>query len=99
MALLDEIDIVPDAIVADFQLNDGEDGLTSIRQLRAAYGQIPACIISANRSTDLVMECETANLPLLYKPIDPPMLRDFLQRSSTPPKPRVTGTTRRSVAE
>jgi hypothetical protein len=67
--------------------------------LRAAYGQIPACIISANRSTDLVMACETAKLPLLYKPIDPPMLRDFLQKSSAPPKPKVTGTTRRAAGQ
>jgi signal transduction histidine kinase len=99
MELLDEIDITPDAIVADYQLDDGQDGLTAIRDLRAAHGAIPACVISANRSTDLVMACEAANLPLLYKPLDPPLLRDFLQRSSAPPKPIVIGTTRRSVAE
>jgi CheY-like chemotaxis protein len=99
MELLDEIDITPDAIVADYQLDDGQDGLTAIRDLRAAHGAIPACVISANRSTDLVRACEAANLPRLYKPLDPPLLRDFLQRSSAPPKPIVIGTTRRSVAE
>jgi hypothetical protein len=36
---------------------------------------------------------------LLYKPIDPPMLRDFLQKSSAPPKPKVTGTTRRAAGQ
>lgn len=85
--------------MADYQLDNGEDGLTSIRKLRAACGPIPACIISANRSTELVLACEAAQLPLLYKPIDPPMLRDFLQRISAPPRPIVTGTTRRSHGE
>lgn len=99
LALLEEIDIVPDAIVADYQLNDGEDGLSSIRNLRTACGPIPACIISANRSTELVLACEAAQLPLLYKPIDPPMLRDFLQRTSAPTKPIVTGTTRRTTRD
>lgn len=92
--LLNEIDIIPDAIVADYQLDDGKDGLSAIQRLRSVCGPIPACIISANRSPDLVRACAAGQLPLLYKPIDPPSLREFLQRSNMANVPKVTGTTR-----
>lgn len=78
--LLDEIDLSPDVIVADYQLDDGQDGLDAVRRLRLRCGQIPACIISANRSTELVQDCARLRLPLLYKPIEPSQLRDFLRR-------------------
>ncbi len=77
--LLDEIDMAPDVIVADYQLDDGEDGLDALRRLRALCGQIPACIISANRSTELVQACSDSGIPLLYKPIEPGFLREFLR--------------------
>lgn len=83
IALLKEIDITPDAIVADFHLNNGEDGLTAIRRLRSICGKVPSCIISANRSADLRVACQAAQQPLLYKPIDPSSLRGFLQKTAT----------------
>jgi len=83
--LLDEIDLIPDIIVADYQLDNGEDGLDAVRRLRARKGDIPACIISANRSAELVQNCARASLPLIYKPIDPSRLRDFLRRPRSSP--------------
>ncbi len=77
--LLDEIDMAPDVIVADYQLDDGEDGLDAIRRLRDRCGMVPACIISANRSMELVQDCAQSGLPLMYKPIEPAQLRNFLR--------------------
>ncbi|WP_319824457.1 PAS-domain containing protein [Thalassovita sp.] len=86
--LLDEIDMAPDVIVADYQLDDGELGLDALHRLRAHCGAVPACIISANRSKELVQACTESDIPLLYKPIEPAILRDFLQHPSrsSPPK-------------
>ncbi|WP_298850110.1 PAS-domain containing protein [uncultured Ruegeria sp.] len=79
--LLREIGILPDFVVADFQLNNGKTGIDAIRALTREYGYLPGCIISANRSPELVKQCEQAKLPLLYKPIDPQLLRSTLESS------------------
>ncbi len=76
--LLREIDVAPDVIVADMQLDDGREGAAAIRALRARYGPLPACLISANRGTELVSAAREINVPLLYKPIDPNALRALL---------------------
>lgn len=76
--LLQEIDVAPDVIVADMQLDDGQIGVDAIRNLRARYGPLPACLISANRGVDLVTAARRLGIPLLYKPIEPDNLRGFL---------------------
>lgn len=77
--LLDEVDIAPDVIVADFQLDDGETGTDAIGTLRQKYGSTPACLVTANRSPDLLGICNTLEVNLIHKPIDPDELRGFLQ--------------------
>lgn len=76
--LLREIGVAPDVIVADMQLDDGQVGVDAIRNLRTRYGPLPACLISANRSVDLMTAARRMGVPLLYKPIDPDALRAFL---------------------
>ena len=78
--LLTAIDIAPDVIVADYQLDDQALGTTAIADLRGRYGNIPSCIVTANRSPDLVGQCEKAATKLIYKPIDPIRLRGFLEQ-------------------
>ncbi|WP_209507077.1 MULTISPECIES: PAS-domain containing protein [unclassified Ruegeria] len=79
--LLREIDILPDAIVADFQLNHDRTGIDAIHALTNEFGPLPGCIISANRSPELAERCKHANLPLLYKPLDAQLLRSTLESS------------------
>ncbi|MGR3614965.1 MAG: PAS-domain containing protein [Paracoccaceae bacterium] len=76
--LLVEVDISPDLIIADHQLDHGATGLDAIADLRRNFGPLPACIISADRSGDLHNACQTARLPLFHKPIDQTALRAFL---------------------
>lgn len=77
-ALLTDIDMAPDVIVADYQLDEGKSGLDAIAGITEAFGPAPACIISANRSVELDMQCRERGLPLLHKPIDTDRLQQFL---------------------
>lgn len=78
VALLTDIDMAPDAIIADYQLDHGTSGIDAITTIRQAFGPSPACVISANRTTELEKTCERHGLPLLHKPINPDHLRRFL---------------------
>lgn len=75
---LKKLDRTPELILADYQLRDGKSGTAAIEKLWEIYGAIPACVITANRSDDVITECERMNVHLMHKPIDPSQLHDFL---------------------
>ncbi len=77
--LLTEIDIAPDVILADYQLDHGATGTDLITQLRTLYGPLPACVISANRAPDLTAACAALGAALLYKPLDLQALQNALK--------------------
>ncbi|MDU9003559.1 PAS-domain containing protein [Sedimentitalea todarodis] len=77
-ALLTDIDMAPDVIIADYQLDEGKSGLDAVTSIIQAFGPAPACIISANRSIELDLQCQERGLPLLLKPIDTDRLQRFL---------------------
>jgi len=81
LELLREIDIAPDIVLADYQLDGTATGTDLIARLRKIYGPLPACVISANRSNDLKLQCEALNAPLLHKPLDLEQLRTILTSS------------------
>jgi CheY-like chemotaxis protein len=76
--LLDEIEMAPDAMLIDYQLDDGDNGLDLIRQIHARHGAVPTRLISANRSPELRAKCAAAQIDLLSKPIDARTLEKFL---------------------
>ncbi|WP_170409148.1 PAS-domain containing protein [Ruegeria atlantica] len=80
-SLLHEIGILPDVIIADYQLKSGKTGTDAIAELAHEFGQLPGCIISADRSAELVAHCKTAGYPLLHKPIDAQRLKMVLGAS------------------
>ena len=72
--------IQPDAIIADFHLDDGE-GLEVIRRVRAALGlAIPATLLTADRSLEVRNRAEEARVDMLNKPLRPAALRSLLSR-------------------
>lgn len=81
--VLREVDIAPDAIIADYQLDHGALGTDAIKALRANHGAVPACLVTANRSPELRAICAAGGLTLLHKPIDTDELRRFLERALT----------------
>ncbi len=78
LSLLEEIDIVPDVFLVDFQLGDGMNGLELIKTLRRRYGNVTARIITANRSPAILDQCSGAQIGVFYKPIKSEELADFL---------------------
>ncbi len=69
---------VPDAILADYHLGD-ELGIDVIAALRAEFGmQIPAILMTADRSQAVRVEATMRDINLLHKPVKPAALRALL---------------------
>jgi signal transduction histidine kinase len=73
--------LVPDVIMSDYRLRDGENGMDTIRQMRLAAGRsIPACLMSGDTDPSLMQAARDAALTLLHKPVRPAKLRSLLRR-------------------
>ena len=69
LMIIEEIDLVPDAMLLDYQLGDGLDGLELHATLSKQYDPVPTAIISADRTADLVRKCREQGVRLLHKPL------------------------------
>ncbi|MEP4194907.1 MAG: PAS-domain containing protein [Aliishimia sp.] len=76
--LLHDIQLIPDALLFDYQLGDGISGTQLYSEVLRRYGPIHAAIVSADRTRDLRSICKMLDLPLLSKPIDRERLFRFL---------------------
>ncbi|WEX74082.1 hybrid sensor histidine kinase/response regulator [Sinorhizobium numidicum] len=78
-ALMQEIGTAPDILLADYQLDDGDNGIETIRTLRALAGvEIPAVIISANRQRDFLRLSNEMSFAVLAKPVQLVRLRALI---------------------
>jgi signal transduction histidine kinase/CheY-like chemotaxis protein len=69
----------PDIVVADYHLADGKNGLNAIGDIRRLCGQdIPAVVITADRSPEVIHTVREHGYPLLRKPLKPAKLRALL---------------------
>jgi signal transduction histidine kinase/CheY-like chemotaxis protein len=73
-----ELGVTPDVILADRHLDAGGDGLDVIRTLRGLYGDVPAILITADRSEALARRAVAARVGMLTKPVQAPQLRAML---------------------
>ena len=79
VALMQEIGTPPDILLADYQLDDEDTGIDTIRTLRALAGEeIPAVIISANRQRELFQLGQEMSFSVLNKPVQPVRLRALI---------------------
>jgi len=79
-AALATLDGPPDAIVADYHLDEG-DGLSAIAALRHQLGErTPAILATADRSVEVREAAARADVALLNKPLKPAPLRAQLRR-------------------
>ena len=78
LALLDELGILPDFLLVDHQLGEGMSGLDLLRHLRLRHGNLPARLITADRSEGLMAEATRDGIGMIYKPIEPRALMGFL---------------------
>ncbi|MHA6345100.1 hybrid sensor histidine kinase/response regulator [Roseivivax sp. CAU 1761] len=77
-ALLEDLDLVPDALLLDQQLGNGVTGTELYRIIRARHGPRPAAIITADRGEATLAECRALGLDRLLKPLDRAALNRFL---------------------
>jgi Na+/proline symporter/signal transduction histidine kinase len=77
---LGDLDGTPDAIVADYHLDEG-DGLAAIAALRERVGfPVAAILATADRSQEVREAAARADVALLNKPLKPAPLRAQLRR-------------------
>jgi signal transduction histidine kinase len=76
--LLDEYALEVDVIVADFRLPRHENGIETVRSLRARLGAVPAMIVSGDTAPERLREAQASGLPLLHKPVPAEKLRQAL---------------------
>ena len=69
----------PDAIIADYRLRDGRNGIEAIERLRAQCGRrIPAHIVTGDTAPERLREAKAGGHQLAHKPVSPATLRAFL---------------------
>jgi two-component system, sensor histidine kinase len=78
LALIEELGILPDCFLVDYNLGDGMDGLRFLAEMRARHGAVPARIVTADRRPELRAACAEAGVGLMIKPFDPRALETFI---------------------
>jgi signal transduction histidine kinase/CheY-like chemotaxis protein len=78
--LISESDFLPQIVIADYHLNSGTCGLDAVESLRAAAGEpsLPAIVVTADRSAEIVDSARAARCELLLKPVKPAELRALM---------------------
>ena len=68
----------PEIIIADYHLDDG-NGIEAILRLRRTYqSQIPALLITADRTPEVRAEAERHDIGVQHKPVKPAAMRAHL---------------------
>ncbi|MGC4396885.1 hybrid sensor histidine kinase/response regulator [Hydrogenophaga crocea] len=68
-----------DALICDFRLADGADGLQVAQRLRERYAPgLPLLLVTGETAPERLQRLRDAGLPVLYKPVDPLRLRQAL---------------------
>jgi Na+/proline symporter/signal transduction histidine kinase/CheY-like chemotaxis protein len=72
----------PDLLIVDYHLGDGRHGIDAIAALRDHYRrEIPAILITADRSEAVAARAQALGLPILNKPLKPAALRALITRT------------------
>ncbi|MBS0421538.1 MAG: hybrid sensor histidine kinase/response regulator [Proteobacteria bacterium] len=70
---------IPDLIVSDYRLNEGENGIEVVARLREEFNaQVPALLITGDTGIEQLIEAEESGLHVLHKPLNPSRLRALI---------------------
>lgn len=70
-------------LIADYHLEDDLTGDIAVARIRALHaGELPAVIVTADRSEEVKAKLGALDLPVLTKPVKPAQLRALLRRLS-----------------
>jgi signal transduction histidine kinase len=76
--LLDDYALDVDMIVADFRLPQNENGIETVRRLRARLGDVPALMVSGDTAPERLREAQASGLPFLHKPVSADKLKETM---------------------
>ncbi|NND90536.1 MAG: response regulator [Granulosicoccus sp.] len=80
---LDEIGELPDVLLSDYRLRDGETGGEVIQRIRTTVDRdIPAIILTGDIAPDRLKEIQALGFPMLHKPCEPEVLRQLLSSAT-----------------
>ncbi|MCG7600715.1 PAS-domain containing protein [Halomonas sp. McH1-25] len=81
-SILRHLDSDPDAILADYHLDNEVTGLMALEALaERCHGPVPGIVITADRTDEVAEEIKRAGYQLLLKPVRPAALRALLTRT------------------
>ncbi|MBU9698494.1 PAS-domain containing protein [Rhodobacteraceae bacterium HSP-20] len=78
LSLIDELGILPDGFIVDYNLGEGMDGLRFLSEMQARHGPVPARIVTADRRAELHAACAAAGIGVMMKPLEPRALEAFV---------------------
>ncbi len=67
-----------DLIIADFRLRQNENGIETVRRLRARLGDVPALMVSGDTAPERLREAQASGLPFLHKPTSMDRLKQVI---------------------
>jgi signal transduction histidine kinase len=76
--LLDQRVLEVDLIVADFRLRQHENGLDTVRRLRARLGEVPALLVTGDTAPERLRAAQSSGLLLLHKPVSAEKLTEAM---------------------
>jgi CheY-like chemotaxis protein len=77
LAAIADSETMPNGLLVDYHLDEG-NGIEAIVALRQRCGDLPAILITADRSPAVREEARAKGIQLLHKPIKPAALRALL---------------------
>jgi Na+/proline symporter/signal transduction histidine kinase/CheY-like chemotaxis protein len=77
LAALSSAKVRPDVLLVDYHLDEG-NGIDAVVELRARLGEIPAALVTADRSPAVRDGARAKDIQVLNKPVKPAALRAFL---------------------
>ncbi|HZL31140.1 MAG TPA: hybrid sensor histidine kinase/response regulator [Pseudolabrys sp.] len=77
LAAIAESDVPPNGLLVDYHLDHG-NGIEAIVALRASLGNLPAILITADRTPGVREQARAGDIQLLNKPVKPAALRALL---------------------
>lgn len=84
LAQLEEIGEMPDILLSDYRLRDGETGGDVIMRIRQFLKRdVPAIILTGDIAPDRLMDIQALGYPMLHKPCEPDALRRLLAKAAT----------------
>lgn len=74
----------PDLVISDLRLREGRSGVEVLRAIARHYGQDPRrpafarLLVTGETRSDRIGEIEASRIPVLFKPVSPPKLREAM---------------------